>query len=193
MFYTLLRGILVALALLVSTSRLHAQPSARTDGPMKTTITITIAGKQFAATLADTAAAEAFKQLLPLSMTMSELNGNEKLFRLSADLPRQEFQPSTIQTGDLMLYSSRTVVLFYKSFPTVYSYTRIGRIEDPAGLAAAVGAGSIPVRFEATQDKPCTTKASCSGVLGPVWSLRARSAWVASPVLLCTRRCSRAL
>jgi hypothetical protein len=148
------RSIAIVLMLLASTSWLHAQPSAKFDGAMNYTIAITIAGKEFVATLADNATAESFKKLLPLSITMGELNGNEKLFRLAANLPTEEFRPSAIQAGDLMLYGARTVVLFYKSFPTVYTYTRIGRIDDPAGLADAVGSGSIVVRFEAAQQKP---------------------------------------
>ena len=65
---------------------------------------LTIGEKEFAATLADNPTAEAFRKLLPLSITMSELNGNEKLFRLPANLPTQESVPSSIQAGDLMLY-----------------------------------------------------------------------------------------
>lgn len=116
-------------------------------------ITIRIRDKVFAATLSDNATTTAFKKLLPLSVTMTELNGNEKLFRLPGTMPARASTPSSIQTGDLMLYGSNTLVLFYKSFPTTYSYTTIGRIDDPAGLEAAVGSGSVAVTFEHTREK----------------------------------------
>ena len=121
--------------------------------PMVDKITIRIGGKVFAATLSDNATAAAFKKLLPLSVTMTELNGNEKLFRLPGTLPARASTPSSIRTGDLMRYGVSTLVLFYKSFPTTYSYTTIGRIDDPAGLEAAVGSGSVAVTFELRPEK----------------------------------------
>lgn len=109
---------------------------------------ITIGSATFTATMADNATAAAFKELLPMTIPMSELNGNEKYYYLPGNLPTAAANPGRIQTGDLMLYGSDCFVLFYESFRTSYSYTRIGSIDNPSGLAAALGSGSVSVRFE---------------------------------------------
>jgi hypothetical protein len=126
-------------------------------GPTKSTnmtkIRIKVGKKAFTATLEDTATGKAFKALLPMSADMTELNGNEKYFRLSAHLPTDASNPGTIQTGDLMIYGQNTLVLFYETFSTTYTYTRLGHIEDPHGLAAALGAGNVTISYE-LNEKP---------------------------------------
>ena len=102
----------------------------------------------FTATLQSNATATAFKSLLPLTVNMVELNDNEKYVDVPHSLPTNASNPKTIQAGDVMLYGSSTLVLFYKTFSTSYNYTRIGRIADVVGLAAAVGSGNVTVAFE---------------------------------------------
>ncbi|HIZ27054.1 MAG TPA: hypothetical protein H9969_08335 [Candidatus Barnesiella merdipullorum] len=112
------------------------------------TLKLTIGNASFTATLEDNSTAQAFAAMLPMRLAMSELNGNEKYVYLDQSLPTQAISPGTIQEGDLMLYGSSCVVLFYKSFSTSYRYTRIGRVDNPSGLAAAVGSGNVTITFE---------------------------------------------
>ena len=152
-YYASVVSLVVALALACAWPCPLAAQRAERESPMANTLIIRIGDEAFGATLSDNPTAAAFKALLPLSISMSELNGNEKLVRLPADLPTQPSRPASIHRGDLMLYGSNTVVLFYESFATTYSYTRIGRIDDPAGLERAVGDGSVTVTFAARQAK----------------------------------------
>lgn len=125
--------------------------SKKSDTPMdkkeNTTVKLTIGGEVFTATLSDNATSKAFYELLPLTLTMTELNGNEKYTDLPETLPTNATNPKTIETGDLMLWGSGTLVLFYKTFGTSYSYTRIGRVKNPERLSEALGAGNVSVTF----------------------------------------------
>ena len=118
------------------------------NADMQNKLKIMVGAKTFSATLGDNAAAAALKKMLPMTLEMIELNGNEKYVRLPSNLPANASNPGTIHTGDLMLYGSSTLVLFYESFSTAYTYTKIGRIDDASGLSAALGAGNVKVSFE---------------------------------------------
>jgi hypothetical protein len=120
-----------------------------TDNAVKSNkVRIKVGASTFTATLLDNPTAKAFMALLPLTISMKELNNNEKFFDLSKSLPTNSSVPASIQSGDLMMYGSNTLVLFYKSFSTSYSYTKFGKIEDVTGLVAALGAGNVTVTFE---------------------------------------------
>lgn len=108
---------------------------------------LTIGGTAFNAELANNATAQAFDALLPTTLSMTELNGNEKYKYLDTTLPTNASCPGTIHAGDILLYGNNCVVVFYKTFNTSYSYTKIGKITDPSGLEAAVGAGGVEVQF----------------------------------------------
>lgn len=109
---------------------------------------ITIGRKIYEATLEDNLTVAKLKSLLPLTLKMTELNGNEKYHHLSTRLPTDAISPGSIENGDLMLYGDNSLVLFYKTFETTYRYTRLGRIDNPSDLADAVGAGDVTVTFE---------------------------------------------
>jgi hypothetical protein len=109
---------------------------------------MTVGERRFAITLADNAAVRAFAAQLPLTLEMSELNGNEKHAELPKALPANATRPGTIRNGDLMLYGSNTLVLFYETFNSSYSYTRLGRVNDPGGLSQVLGRASVRVVFE---------------------------------------------
>ena len=110
---------------------------------------MTVGERRFAITLTDNAAARAFAAQLPLTLDMSELNGNEKHADLPKPLPANANRPGTIRNGDLMLYGADTLVVFYLTFQSSYSYTRLGRVDDPTGLAKALGRANVKVHFSA--------------------------------------------
>ena len=109
--------------------------NGQNEEEMTRKITISAGGANFTATLADNRTAQAFASMLPLTLDMNELNGNEKYFHLDSSLPADSNNPGTINAGDIMLYGSDCLVLFYKTFSTSYSYTRVGSVDNPQQLA----------------------------------------------------------
>ena len=112
-----------------------------------TDISVKAGSKTFKVRLADNETAIAFRSRLPMTLKMKELNGNEKFQDLSKALPQNAINPGKIEKGDLMLYGSRTVVLFYKTFTTSYAYTRIGNVTNPSHLVDVLGSGDVEVTF----------------------------------------------
>lgn len=110
-------------------------------------ITLTVGNQTFSATLLDNETTRQLTAQFPLTLDMSELNGNEKYFYIDGTLPMDSHQPGQINAGDLMLYGNNCLVLFYKTFSSGYSYTRLGSVDDPAGLSEALGTSSVMVEF----------------------------------------------
>lgn len=109
---------------------------------------ITIGERQFPVTLESNDTVTAFAETLPLTLNMSELNGNEKYYYLDTSLPAAPEKVGHINKGDIMLYGDSCLVVFYKSFDTSYTYTKIGHIDDTSGLSDALGTVGATVTFE---------------------------------------------
>jgi len=120
----------------------------RNTNPSTSKMKITIGNSVFTATLYDNPSATAFKAMLPLTIDMTELNGNEKYYDFPNALPANAVVGGNIKSGDLMLYGKNVLVLFYENLKSGYSYTKLGYVDNPAGLAAALGKGNPVVKFE---------------------------------------------
>ena len=119
-----------------------------TNNPIGSKMKITIGSAVFTATLNNNVTANAFKAMLPLTINMGELNGNEKFYYFSSTLPTNASNGGNIKAGDLMLYGNNCLVLFYEDFNTSYNYTRLGHIDNTAGLVAALGKENVTVKFD---------------------------------------------
>lgn len=109
-----------------------------------TNMSVLIDGKKYNARIEDNKTAQTFVSNLPQEFNMKELNGNEKYIYMDNSLPTNSSNPKHIEAGDIMLYGNDCLVIFYKSFDTNYSYTRIGHIDNLPDL----GSDSIIAKFE---------------------------------------------
>lgn len=107
-------------------------------------VKVTINDNTYTLVLENNKTAEEFFELLPQELNMSELNGNEKYVYMDNSLATSSYYPKHIEKGDVMLYGDNCLVIFYKSFDTSYSYTKIGHIDNIDDL----GSSNIIAKFE---------------------------------------------
>jgi hypothetical protein len=127
-----------------STNQQESNNESNNSNEVIKSVKAIINGKEYVINLEDNETAKSFANLLPQELNMSELNGNEKYIYLDITLPTNSSNPKRINAGDVMLYGDNCLVIFYKSFNTSYSYTRIGHIDNLPNL----GNGNITVKFE---------------------------------------------
>lgn len=121
--------------------------SEKMEETMKT-LYITINGQTQKVNVYDNQTMKELQTMLPMTITMEDLHQNEKYSYLDQNLTTQSQSVGNIQKGDVMLYGSNCLVLFYETFSTAYQYTPLGSIEDPSFLDAFASSGSIQVTFE---------------------------------------------
>jgi fermentation-respiration switch protein FrsA (DUF1100 family) len=135
------------LLILATLPAAHAAEPRMTQSAEQPRIVMTAGTSRFTVALDDNETAAAFAKMLPVTFEMSDLNRNEKKVRLPRGLPTRVVRPGTIRAGDVMLWGDDTLVVFYETFESPYSYTRIGRIENPSGMAQMLGPGDVHVSF----------------------------------------------
>ena len=104
------------------------------------------ASSTFAVSILDNEAGRELYNSLPKVLTMSDQNGDSKVATDSSVIyTMDEYKPSNLVCGDLMLYGTNKYELTYKDHATGYAYTRLGRVLNPSGLDVALGGGGVSV------------------------------------------------
>ena len=93
-------------------------------------IIITIKNKKYEAILYDNSTTKELIKKFPITITMSDLNGNEKYYNFSKSFSTSSENVANINKGDIMLFGDNCLVIFYKSFSTRYRYTKLGYIKN---------------------------------------------------------------
>ena len=71
--------------------------------------------------------------------------------------------------GDIYLYQSNYLVLFYKTFSTSYSYTELGKLKDPTDLDTLIGSNNVEVQwFKNNSETEETTKETTKDTTGEI-------------------------
>lgn len=113
------------------------------EDQMTKRISIQIQDQNFPAVLASTQAADELYGMLeqgPITIHAHSYGGFEQVGDLGRKLTAADRQTTT-EPGDLVLYQSNQIVLFYGS--NSWAYTRLGYIEKPKGLAEILGSGDV--------------------------------------------------
>lgn len=111
-------------------------------------IIITIENKKYEAILYDNSTTKELIKKFPITITMSDLNGNEKYYNFSKSFSTSSENVANINKGDIMLFGDNCLVIFYKSFSTRYKYTKLGYIKNTEDLKNYFGKGDISITFE---------------------------------------------
>lgn len=115
---------------------------------MKISIVVEGANRIWNATLENSHASRDFAVMLPLSLTLSDYNGTEKIAdlpaRLSTDGTPDGISP---EIGDITYYAPwGNLAIFYRGFPYSRGLVRLGRIEGD--IKSLTDESDVRVRIE---------------------------------------------
>lgn len=111
-------------------------------------IRIVVGDQVLPATLENSAAAQAFAQMLPLALTLDDYHSIEKISDLPGRLPTDD-SPSGVDpdVGDITYYAPwGNLAIFYRDFGYASGLVRLGRIEG--SMSALSVKGSLKARIE---------------------------------------------
>ena len=114
-------------------------------------IKLTLNNKTFNATLENNETTKELVSMFPMTLNMNDLHSNEKYNYLDTNLTTNASRQSRINAGDIKLFGSNCLVVFYESFNTSYSYTNLGTVDDVDSFVSELGNGNITITFDVAQ------------------------------------------
>lgn len=108
-------------------------------------MTVNVNGVDFTASLESNSAATALVEMMeggPVTVSLSDYAGFEKVGPLGSELPTQD-APITTEPGDVVLYQGNQIVIFYGT--NSWSYTPLAHVIDLTGWEDALGTGDVAV------------------------------------------------
>lgn len=67
---------------------------------------------------------------------------------MNSNLTTNSSSPRRINSGDIKLFGSNCLVVFYDSFNTSYSYTDLGKIDNVDEFVKELGRENVTITFE---------------------------------------------
>lgn len=128
----------------VTETQIHTEIVEEQKPESEKYLAITVNGQTFSAEFCENESTQAFVQMLPVTIDMSDYSGFEKVGSLGQTLPSDDVQMTT-QVGDIVLYNSNQIVVFYGS--NSWSYTKLATIHDLTGWEEALGSNDIQITF----------------------------------------------
>ena len=136
--------IVILIACLINDGILNKQFNGEDTNDGVSMLKVNIDGKDYIMNIEKNDTTKHLINMLPKTFKMSDLNYNEKYIYLDNKLPKDEKLPRYIVSGDVMLFGDNCLVIFYKSFDTIYKYTKIGHIDGLPDL----GSGEVTVTIK---------------------------------------------
>ena len=104
---------------------------------------VTIGDTEYELVLENNLSAMDLLSISPLEIDMEDLNNNEKYYYLSYSLSDSDGYNGEIKKGDVLLYQSNCIVIFYEDFDTDNNYIKLGHINGLESLSD----GTVKVIF----------------------------------------------
>ena len=107
------------------------------------TIKVSVNGRTYDAKVESNTTAKEFLNILPISLTMNDSDGNRKYSYMYSGLTTSSSKTKNFQAGDIALSGTSTIVVFYKSTNSSGKFIKLGHIDDFPDL----GSGSATISF----------------------------------------------